>query len=765
MSNGKGLKGQWGVGDPAKAGSDRQSQQFQASFKQQQTAINGHLQFTSANAEAAKHDPLAKRRDELYPAFQGALGKIDRTDPSKAKGDIDTVLGNAKALNTEAAALHTAAQKALNDWKTRQPKFDPAVHQVEEMEAWEYAKAPALRTVVDEIRTKTNERSYAQAVLAVDGMLPKLKPLYEDFQKQKAAKPKYEQVLAEQSARLDALKAAERQTPAMKTKAGEADTALAAAKGKADAKDFVGGMEQMKTAQTAIDAFDKLVKDPQRVKYLADRKAIDEWANKPADVTFPELAADKTAITGLRDQSDPLADSGDYAGANKLLADAKTKIIDYEKKFEKLKQKKDYNDALPALQGQLTEAEKSTYKPLKARLDAITKLKGQMEAAATKEDYAAALKVQKDLKTKVETFLTDLKAMQDAEKEYTAARATLKPKMDDALVSARDFAKVKGTRDKLIKDVAAMEAAEKAQEFVKALEMVKGMGAKIDDFLTKSKVEEDKYKEKGDKLAKQLDDAPDDGTRADVAKAAVKDLKPDEVQHLPTPIRNRLLAEMQKDGLTDDEKKLTKKLFSKNVLDPEFEKLDKDSRKEMIKKMQEDPAFKDARKNWHTMTEAKRLEVLQKAADYQAEAYGIDKTTLADYSKAKGADGSIEYGTYSHSTGKLNINTHDDAMKKGFDEALDTVVHENGHRQQALLIDKLDGKPPPPMDKSDPKYNQATTFKLNDRRSGGMYVRPPSETGAANVDKGPEYFTQPKENHSRITGAAVKRAGIGKEKK
>jgi hypothetical protein len=165
------------------------------------------------------------------------------------------------------------------------------------------------------------------------------------------------------------------------------------------------------------------------------------------------------------------------------------------------------------------------------------------------------------------------------------------------------------------------------------------------------------------------------------------------------------------------------------------------------------------------MTEAKRLEVLQKAADYQAEAYGIDKTTLADYSKAKGADGSIEYGTYSHSTGKLNINTHDDAMKKGFDEALDTVVHENGHRQQALLIDKLDGKPPPPMDKSDPKYNQATTFKLNDRRSGGMYVRPPSETGAANVDKGPEYFTQPKENHSRITGAAVKRAGIGKEKK
>src|SRR5262249_13320345 len=143
----------------AKAGSDKQSQQFQASFNREIAAINGHLQFTSANAEASKHDPLAKRRDDLYPAFQGALGKIDRTDPSKAQGDIDKVLGDAKALKTDAAALHKAAEKALNDWKARQPKFDAAVHQVEELEAWGDEKAPPLRAVVDEIRAKTNDRS------------------------------------------------------------------------------------------------------------------------------------------------------------------------------------------------------------------------------------------------------------------------------------------------------------------------------------------------------------------------------------------------------------------------------------------------------------------------------------------------------------------------------------------------------------------------------------------------------------------------------
>src|SRR5262249_5965065 len=109
MANGQGLKQQWGVGDPAKAGSDKQSQQFQASFQAEMNAINPHLQFTSANAPAAQHDPLEKRRDAQYPAFQSAQAQIDRTDPSKAKGAIDQVLADGKGLCTEAAALHKSA--------------------------------------------------------------------------------------------------------------------------------------------------------------------------------------------------------------------------------------------------------------------------------------------------------------------------------------------------------------------------------------------------------------------------------------------------------------------------------------------------------------------------------------------------------------------------------------------------------------------------------------------------------------------------------
>jgi hypothetical protein len=206
---GDGLKQQWGVNDPKKAGSDKQATEFKAAFQSHISCVNGHLQYTSANAEVDKHAALAAKRDALYPAFQGALAQIDPKDPSKAKAAIDKVLADAKGLSTESAALRKAAEKALADWKARQPKFDAAVHQVEELETWGDAKAAPLRALVDGIRTQTNERRYAPASATVDQLLPKLKPIYDEYLKQKAAKPKYEQMLAEQSARLDALKAAE----------------------------------------------------------------------------------------------------------------------------------------------------------------------------------------------------------------------------------------------------------------------------------------------------------------------------------------------------------------------------------------------------------------------------------------------------------------------------------------------------------------------------------------------------------------------------
>ncbi len=833
---GDGLKKQWGVGDPAKAGSDKQAQQFKAAFQAQISCINGHLQYTSANAEAAKHDPLAARRDALYPAFQSANGQIDPANPSKAQGAIDKVLGDAKALSTESAALKAAAEKALADWKARQPKFDAAVHQVEELEAWEDPKAGSLRALVDGIRTQTNERRYAPACTTVDALLPKLKPIFDEYLKQKEAKPKYEQMLAEQSARLDPLKAAERPSQPMTAKAGEADAAMEQARPKADAKDFVGGLEQLKGAKTAIDALDKLAKDPERAKFLAVIKEVEEQVVAPEGTVFKSQEADWSAITQAKDQAIPAGDSGDYAGANKTLADLKTKLDAFKKKHDELeKQKQEYDAALATLQPRLAEVSVSEpqYAKLQPQQQEMATVQTEMEAAAQSEDFAKALELEKNLATKVDAYETakaqidqlkqdyetalsglqprlqassvsepqyttiqpqqlEMAAAQSAmeaaaqafdyekamellqdlttkleayeaaksevdkqKEEYEAAWAALEPKLKDALLSARAFKSLDAARTVLTTGQSNITTAATANDFAKALQTTNELAPKVEEYLKNAKVEEDKVAKKAADITKQLDGATD-ATRGDVAKAAAKGLSEEEVKALPADVRNRLLSEMQKGGLTDDEKTACKVLFSEKYLDPKFEKIDDENQKKLLEKMKNDPDFKKARDNWNTMTEAERVAIMKKAVDYQAEAYGIPKTTIATYSKNDATD----YGYYSHDDGKLFINSNDAALKNGgFDEAIDTAVHENAHRYQYTLIDQLNAGTLKP---GDPLYDQAMTFKLNAAK-GGYYVQPKANaTDAPTPGTGDEYFTQPKEYHSRRTGEAVKNAGIGK---
>jgi hypothetical protein len=634
-SNSMGLKSQFGVGDPNVTGqgdpknqspaSDKQVREFQTMFQKEQGRVNELLQYTALHAEASRHGALATRRDAMYAAFQFTLAKIDQKDPLKAQGEIDKVLADVRALAAEAGSLRQQAEKAQAAWDSRLGKYDEAVHQIEQLEAWQDAKSPTLRGLVDGIRNQVNLRQFAQATATIDALLPKLAPIYEASQKQRAAK--------------------------------------------------TGGG------------------NPNQVNSKPDPK------------------------------------------------------------------KQQYEAALASLLPRLQAASKIA--PLYAKLAPmqveIAALQVKMAAAAKAGDYDSAIQHQKDIGTKLDAFEVEAASVSKQDKDkYTKARDALKPKLADALVSARRFGSLKSDRAAIVTANAAVETAANAQNFAKAAELLTDLGTKVDAYLKAAKTEEAKYKKKGDEIAKQLAGATK-LTRSDVAKAAAKALSDDELQFIPTTTRNALLAAMQKDGLTDDDKAACKLLFSKNFLDPEFEKIDDANRQKMIANMKKDPAFKKARDNWNTLTEAERVAIMKKAVDYQADAYGVPKTTIAPYSKAKSKNGSIEYGYYDHADGKLFINTNDDALKDGgFDEAIDTAVHENGHRYQNTLVDQLDaGKIKP----GDPLYNQAMTFKLNDT-SHGFYVQPPGDTPSA--DTGDEYFTQPLENHSRLTGAAVQNAGLGK---
>ena len=508
MGNGNtGLKSQFGVGDPKTAdqntpnakdaGSDKQAQDFQAAFQQEQGAINGHLQYTAANAEASGHDPLSARRDGMFTAFQSALSKIDRTDPSKAQGAIDKVLGDVRALSGEVATFRQQAEKAKTDWDSRQGKYDDAVRQVEELEAWEDAKAPALRGLVDGIRKQVNQRQYAQATTTLDQLLPKLAPIYEEYLRQKEAKPQYEQKLAEQAARLEPLKAADRPSQPMTTKAGEADAALQEAKGKADTKDFVAGLESTTKATGLVDELDALTKDPQRQQYLADSSAAAQTSEPQPEPAFKTLEADWMAIAEAGAQAQPLADSGDYAGANQALVDSKTKRADFQTKHDALvQQKQSYDDTLAQLQPRLqavstSEAQYATLQPMQQDLAAV---QTQMESAATAEDFGQALTQAQDLTAKVGA-IEQAKAEIDQKKQaYETALAALQPRLQAASVSDAQYVKLEPMQQEITTAQGEMESAAQAGDYDKANQCVQDLSTKLDTF-EKAKAEIDQKKQ------------------------------------------------------------------------------------------------------------------------------------------------------------------------------------------------------------------------------------------------------------------------------
>lgn len=491
-----GLKGQWGVGNPSgpqssqnptpqDTGSDEQAREFQAAFQSIQAEINGHLQYTSTNAEASKNATFTSRRDALYSAFQSALGKIDRNDPSKAQGDIDQVLGDARALSSEVGTFRQETEQAKAEWDSKQASFDEAVHHVEELETWEDPQAAGLRGQADEIRTHTNERRWREACSALDGLLPALQPVYEEYLKQREAKPQYEQKVAEQSARLEALKGAEKPSQPMTAKAGEADAAMQEAKGKADAKDFVGGSEGMDRVKGVTDELDQLTNDPQRQQYLSDSQGQAQQSTPQPDPAFKSLDADWAAISESEAQAQPKADSGDYAGANQALADSKSKREEFQRKHDELVQKKqEYETALAALQPRLTDASVSdpAYVKLEPMQAEFAQVQSSMEAAAQAGDYDQALTQLQDLSSKLDAFEA-AKAEIDAQKqEYDTGWAALQPRIQAISVSDPEYVSIEPQLQEIAQAQATMEASAQSGDYAQAVQQLQDLTTKVDTY-------------------------------------------------------------------------------------------------------------------------------------------------------------------------------------------------------------------------------------------------------------------------------------------
>lgn len=492
-----GLRDQWGVDDPAQAGSDEQAQRFKAAFDAQVGKINADLQFLTAHAEAAKSEPLAGRREALYPAYQSANGRIDPANPAQAQGAIDAVLADAQALAGETSAAQAAAQQALEAWQSREPAQEQAVAQIEELEAFEDPQAATLRSAADAVRAEADAKRYEAAAQQHDALLPTLEPVYQEYLRQKEARPPCEEQIESQGARLEPLKAAERPSEPMTAKAGEAEAALEQARGQAEARDWVAGLEQMAAVATAVDELEQLVNDPEREKFLAEIGGLDAIVCAPEGTAFQSQQEDWTAITALKDQVAPAGDSGDYAGANTMIADLRERVEAFKARhgeLEELKQR--YEQAQAEVQPRVDAARSAqpAYAKLQPQLDELGTMQSAMDTAAQAEDYEQALSSAEELGARLDELEQARQELDELRQRYETGLAELQPRLQAVASSEAPYAKLEPQVQELAQARTAMEAAATAADYEQANTLLEELGGKV-DALEEARAEIDERKQ------------------------------------------------------------------------------------------------------------------------------------------------------------------------------------------------------------------------------------------------------------------------------
>ena len=240
----------------------------------------------------------------------------------------------------------------------------------------------------------------------------------------------------------------------------------------------------------------------------------------------------------------------------------------------------------------------------------------------------------------------------------------------------------------------------------------------------------------------------------DAARDIVAELKASgDLNGLPMEARNYLVEKMLSGSVSDEDHKAIQDVWSeKKFVDRRFDEIDAPIRKKIVDTFLNDPKVKQYEADWPTMTEDQKMEAIKHMTAIPCGPDGWNVGSPKEFklfSQQASSSGSVLLGDYSKGPDRMRINTHPDAEAFGFDKLVDTITHEIGHKQQAVLIKGYDDGTIKPGDAS---YNQAKALKMcEDYRNNH------------NSEFKKIYESSPEESHSRTMGdeiaTALKLAG------
>lgn len=228
------------------------------------------------------------------------------------------------------------------------------------------------------------------------------------------------------------------------------------------------------------------------------------------------------------------------------------------------------------------------------------------------------------------------------------------------------------------------------------------------------------------------------------ASGKVSSMNEADLQKLNPDDRLKLMQQLQsKDPLSDEAKAAQKKLYENTPLDPKMQAVDDARNDKLVQDMQSDKELQEARRNWGSMTPDQRAAAVKKVVAAQSKAMGMDPPEIV-LDKGTTEGGLVVSGVYNKDDGKLHLNSDPTSdLNASLDKAVAIAAHENTHKYQYQLIQKLDSGQLQP---GDPEYDQARLLKANDAKNG--YVDPSTANEKA-------YRNQPFEQQAYHNGDKV----------
>ncbi len=321
----EGLKEIFGVDEPAKSGSDKQSKDFKKDFKSGLKGPDANLVHLAALAPANDHGALDGERDKVYGAYQKTLKAIDPADAKKASGKIKQVLTALGNLDKKVGKLRQTTDACHAAWKAVEPQYDTVDGQTQELETWGMAGCAAWLSASREIADGVTGRRWSEAKDGLGKLLKDVEAPYQEYLRQKDAKALYDKEKPVfDKAQLDLGAPPEPSEPMLVENAnvlGQLPLLITAEV----EKNYVGAREFLATASDQLATLKTLAEDPNRLAYLTGHPDVDSLVDQCSAIADPFMATVREAILGAHKAMQSSALAGSYAeamtGLNSLIED------------------------------------------------------------------------------------------------------------------------------------------------------------------------------------------------------------------------------------------------------------------------------------------------------------------------------------------------------------------------------------------------------------------------------------------------------------